>query len=144
MVVSSSVTIENGVPWTDTDGNPIHAHGGGFLKVGEYYYWFGENRHGRRKVSCYRSKDFKTWEFRGDVLTLDSRFEPVYYRTGPLLEPVVGGDTPRVGATIERRKVLYNEGTGLYVRWMHWENGRDSHEARCAVATSPPVDGEYV
>lgn len=144
MVGSSSVTIENGVPWTDTDGNPIHAHGGGFLKVGEYYYWFGENRHGRRKVSCYRSKDLKTWEFRGDVLTLDSRFEPVYYRTDPLLEPVVDGEKPPLGATIERPKVLYNEETGLYVMWMHWENGRDYHEARCAVATSPTVDGEYV
>jgi hypothetical protein len=28
--------------WKDTKGNRIEAHGGGFLKVGDTWYWFGE------------------------------------------------------------------------------------------------------
>ncbi|MGP3966409.1 beta-xylosidase, partial [Streptomyces sp. 6N223] len=38
------VTIANGTQFTDPNGEPVHAHGGGVVKVGEYYYWFGENR----------------------------------------------------------------------------------------------------
>ncbi|UUZ95508.1 hypothetical protein LJK87_14265 [Paenibacillus sp. P25] len=64
--------VNSGIIWTDTSGDPIHAHGGGMLQAGEYVYWFGENRVGRRRVSCYRSANLKDWEFRGDVLTLDS------------------------------------------------------------------------
>ncbi|KAB8157065.1 beta-xylosidase, partial [Streptomyces sp. 3MP-14] len=55
------VTVPNGTQFTDTAGNPLHAHGGGILEVDGYYYWFGENRHddnnGFRYVSAYRSTD---------------------------------------------------------------------------------------
>ena len=40
----------------------MHAHGGGVIKVGEYYYWFGENRNADntfRYVSAYRSTDLR-------------------------------------------------------------------------------------
>ena len=40
----------------------LHAHGGGVLKVGDYYYWFGENRNADntfRAVSVYRSTDLR-------------------------------------------------------------------------------------
>ncbi|UUZ86142.1 family 43 glycosylhydrolase [Paenibacillus sp. P26] len=120
---------------------PIHAHGGGMLQAGEYVYWFGENRVGRRRVSCYRSANLKDWEFRGDVLTLDSPFEKIATRTDPALltDQETGG-----GANIERPKVIYHPGTGKYVMWMHWENGKDYTAARCAVATCDTVDGDYV
>ncbi|WP_052339561.1 family 43 glycosylhydrolase [Gorillibacterium massiliense] len=140
-----SAAILNGMRWTDTEGREIHAHGGGFLYDNEYIYWFGENRTGRRRVSCCRSKNLKEWEFRRDVLTLDSSVKPVYYRTNLELEPVAAdGTVSSQGAVIERPKVLYNEKTGKYVMWMHWENGRDYHDARCAVATCDTVDGDYV
>ena len=35
--------ICNGTNLFDMQGNIINAHGGGFLKVGKYYYWIGEN-----------------------------------------------------------------------------------------------------
>src|SRR5208283_5983708 len=35
--------IVSGTPWSDTDGNIIEAHSGGMLKVGDNYYWYGEN-----------------------------------------------------------------------------------------------------
>ena len=42
--VAAPVTITNGTQFRDTNGSAVHAHGGGVLKVGSYYYWFGENR----------------------------------------------------------------------------------------------------
>ena len=67
--------LTNGAPMHDMQGNVINAHGGGFLKVGEYYYWIGENRKNGVFVSCYRSKDLTNWEFRGDLLTRASHKE---------------------------------------------------------------------
>jgi hypothetical protein len=124
---AAPVTVTNGSQFTDTTGALVHAHGGGMLKVGAYYYWFGENRNADdtfRAVSAYRSTDLKTWEFRGDVLTQSSAAE-------------LGR------AKIERPKVIYNSSTGQYVMWMHKENGDDYAEARAAVATSSTVDGAY-
>lgn len=39
-----AAVIVPGAAWTDTSGNVIQAHGGGFLKVGSTYYWFGEDK----------------------------------------------------------------------------------------------------
>lgn len=117
----------NGIQWSDVDGRAIQAHGGGMLKVGEDYYWFGENRNPDGTffaVSAYRSRDLQRWEHAHDVLTMNSDGD---------LQP----------ANIERPKVVYNASTGKYVMWMHWENGRDYGEARAAVASSDTVDGDY-
>ena len=124
---AATVTITNGTQFTDTTGNAVHAHGGGVIKVGSYYYWFGENRNADntfRYVSAYRSTDLKNWEFRNNVLT---------QATDPEL----------AAANIERPKVMYNAATGKYVMWMHKENGTDYSEARAAVAVSDTVDGNY-
>ncbi len=56
---AAAVSVQNGIQFKDTAGNVIHAHGGGVIKVGSYYYWFGENRNTDgtfNAVSCYRSK----------------------------------------------------------------------------------------
>ncbi|WP_406675003.1 RICIN domain-containing protein [Nonomuraea sp. N2-4H] len=124
---AAPLTITNGTQFRDTAGNVLHAHGGGVLKAGGYYYWFGENRNPDntfRAVSVYRSTDLVNWEFRRDVLTSSSH---------PELNV----------ANIERPKVIYNAATGRYVMWMHKENGRDYSEARAAVASSATVDGDY-
>ncbi|MER5832819.1 RICIN domain-containing protein [Streptomyces sp. NPDC002130] len=120
-------TITNGTQFTDTSGSPVHAHGGGVLKVGSYYYWFGEHRNADntfRYVDAYRSTDLKNWEFRNHVLTEAS-------------------DPELATANIERPKVMYNASTGKFVMWMHKENGTDYSEARAAVAVSDTVDGNY-
>ncbi|MFD7687373.1 RICIN domain-containing protein [Streptomyces sp. NPDC059781] len=120
-------TIANGTQFTDGPGSPVHAHGGGVLKVGAYYYWFGEHRNADntfRYVDAYRSTDLKNWEFRNHVLTEDSHAE-------------------LATANIERPKVMYNAATGQFVMWMHKENGSDYSEARAAVAVSDTVDGDY-
>ena len=120
-------SLVNGIQWADTSGKPIQAHGGGMLRVGDYYYWFGENRNPNGTfyaVSCYRSADLVHWEFRNNVLTSSS---------GAGLNP----------ANIERPKVVYNATTRKYVMWMHWENGSDYGEARAATASCDTVDGNY-
>ncbi|MER7572390.1 RICIN domain-containing protein [Streptomyces sp. NPDC126514] len=124
---AAPMTVINGTQFTDTSGNPVHAHGGGVIKVGAYYYWFGENRNADntfRYVSAYRSTDLKNWEFRNHVLT---------EATHPELAT----------ANIERPKVMFNAATGTFVMWMHKENGTDYSEARAAVAVSGTVDGDY-
>jgi hypothetical protein len=124
---AAPVTVTNGVQFTDTSGNVVHAHGGGILKEGSYYYWFGENRNADntfRAVSVYRSTDLRTWEFRNNVLT-----------------PAAAAELQ--GANIERPKVIYNASTGRYVMWMHKENGQNYSEARAAVASSATIDGTY-
>jgi hypothetical protein len=120
-------TINNGSQFTTTTGGQIDAHGGGVIKVGNYYYFLGENRNpdfSFRAVSMYRSTDLKTWEFRNDVLKASSAQELNF-------------------ANIERPKVIYNAKTKKFVLWAHKENGRDYVEARVAVATSDTVDGDY-
>jgi hypothetical protein len=124
---AQTVTINNGSQFVTTTGGQIDAHGGGVIKVGNYYYFLGENRnpdYSFRAVSMYRSTDLKTWEFRNDILRSSSAAE-------------------LNGANIERPKVIYNPTTRKYVMWAHWENGRDYGEARVAVATADTVDGNY-
>ncbi|MFD0591455.1 family 43 glycosylhydrolase [Catellatospora coxensis] len=124
---AAPVTVTNGTQFTDTSGNVVHAHGGGVLKVGAYYYWFGESRNANntfKAVAVYRSTDLRNWEFRNNVLTQSSAAELNV-------------------ANIERPKVIYNASTGKYVMWMHKENGSDYGEARAAVAVGDTVDGAY-
>jgi hypothetical protein len=124
---AATVSVATGVQFKDTSGSVVHAHGGGMIKVGEYFYWFGENRNANgtfRYVSCYRSTDLKSWEFRNNVLTQNSASE-------------------LNSANIERPKVIYNSSTKQYVMWMHKESASDYGQARAAVATSSTVDGNY-
>ncbi|MFB7330362.1 RICIN domain-containing protein [Streptomyces adustus] len=124
---AAAQTIANGTQFTDTSGAAVHAHGGGVVKVGSYYYWFGEDRNADntfRYVDAYRSTDLKNWEFRSHVLTQSSAAE-------------------LATAYIERPKVVYNASTGKFVMWMHKENGTDYSQARAAVAVSGTVDGSY-
>ncbi|WP_309121167.1 RICIN domain-containing protein [Paenibacillus sp.] len=121
---AATVNVANGVQFTDTNGNVVHAHGGGMLNQGNYYYWLGENRDGTNLVSLYRSTDLKNWEFRAHLLSKS-----------------MGGELAT--ANIERPKLLYNGATGKYVMWMHKENGVDYGEARVAVASASNIEGPY-
>lgn len=122
--VAANVNVLNGIPFKDTNGNVLHAHGGGMIKVGSYYYWLGENRDGTNLVSLYRSTDLNSWELRAHLLTKS-----------------MGGELAT--ANIERPKILYNASTNKYVLWAHKENGVDYGEARVAVASSTNIEGPY-
>ena len=131
--------IENGTIWTDTDGAVLHAHGGHMLQVGDTWYWYGEDRRDNLYVSCYASKDLVHWTFRNHVLRTDSPAEAGRVRADLRLTREDGGKV-----NIERPKVLYNEKTGKYVMWMHYENGKDYLCAAAAVATCDTPDGDFV
>ena len=136
---NTSVTINNTGPWNDTTGKHIQAHGGGFLKFCDTWYWFGEdktlNTNGTgnfHAVGCYASKDLVTWEHRNSVVTTS---------TDPVLN--------NVNLIIERPKVLYNASTKMYVMWAHWDmescagGGGGYCDSEAIVFTSPTVDGNY-
>ena len=126
---AEEVAVENGVFIYDTDGNPIHAHGGAIIQVGDYYYLYGENRYEDddktfKSVNMYRSTDLKNWEFRNAVLRDTS-------------------DAELNWAKIERPKIIYNAVTDEYIMWMHKEEGDNYSQARAAVAVSDTIDGDY-
>jgi hypothetical protein len=120
-----TMVIPVGQQFADTSGNLLQAHGGGVCKYNGYYYWFGENRQGDIFVSCYRSTNFKDWEFRNNVLKHSSNSE-------------------LSDANIERPKVAYNPQTNKFVMWMHKESSSDYSQARAAVAVCDTIDGNYV
>lgn len=134
--------MTNGKPWLDVNGEEIHAHGGCVLRHGEWWYWYGEDRRAERYVSCYRSVDLQRWEFRRAILTTDSPVEPRFASLDPNLGEKRSDGTLRK-VNIERPKVLYNEKTGVFVLWAHYENGRDYRDARACVAVCDAPDGEF-
>lgn len=132
-------TLKNGTLFLDTDGKPIHAHGGCMLFYEGYYYWYGEDRRENYYVSCYRSKNLTDWEFRRHILTTDSKMEEYRVRTVRNLKRKDGGKV-----NLERPKVLYNAKTKKFVLWVHYENGVDYCDAAAAVATCDTPDGDFV
>ncbi|WP_026925306.1 RICIN domain-containing protein [Glycomyces arizonensis] len=121
-------TFTNGTQIITTDGSVMHAHGGGVIKEGGYYYMLGEHRVDGgslfEAVSMYRSSDLVHWTHVNDILTKDS---------DPALDP----------ANLERPKVIYNAEYDHYVLWAHKENGSDYGDAEAAVAVSDTIDGDY-
>ena len=127
--VAAPQTIRPGELWLDDRGKHIQAHGGGIIKLGDTYYWFGEDRsqgldRSQRYVSCYASTDLAHWTFRHQVLKL--------------ADPENFG--PR--RVVERPKVFFNTRTKTYVMYMHIDDGTYK-VARVGVATSKAIDGDY-
>jgi hypothetical protein len=121
--------IEPGKIWPDDRGKHIQAHGGGIIKVGDTYYWFGEDRSEDNPpripvVSCYASKDLAHWQFRNQV---EKAADPA--NLGP-------------GWILERPKVFYNAKTNKFVMYGHLDN-KDYRYAHVAVFTCDTVDGDY-
>lgn len=119
--------------WPDNRGQHIQAHGGGIVKEGDTWYWFGEDRGGippgvkpdKRSVACYSSKDLVNWTFRNRVLETDAP------------EPDLGN--PFI---LERPKVFHNAKTGKYVMYAHLDDA-SYKAARVGVFVSDTVDGQY-
>jgi beta-glucanase (GH16 family) len=118
-----------GEVWLDDRGQHIQAHGGGILKRGATYYWYGEERRQgldtiRRYVSCYSSGDLMHWKFLGDALQLE--------------------DPEQLGShwVLERPKVYYNAPTNKYVMYFHLDDRRYQF-ARVGVAVSERPSGPF-
>ncbi|MGB8353972.1 MAG: family 43 glycosylhydrolase [Chthoniobacteraceae bacterium] len=122
-------TINPGEIWPDDRGEHIQAHGGGVIKLGDTWYWFGEDRGkdkppGKPCVACYSSEDLAHWKFRNRV--------------------VVADDPAKLGKywILERPKVYYNAPTKKFVMYAHIDSGNYKY-ASVAVFTCDTVDGNY-
>ncbi len=108
---STAPAVQNDVFWKDTSGNPIFSQGGGVLKVGNTYYWYGAKYNGAvtyynnpsagmnsdtslNAITAYSSTDLVHWKFEGNVMAASD----------------VGG-----GGWVGRIGVAYNANTGKYV-----------------------------
>jgi hypothetical protein len=132
---SSGSLIRNDIFWKDTSGTPIYSQGGGVLKVGNTYYWYGAKYNGAvtyaakptaknsdttfAAVTAYSSTDLVNWKFENDILTAAS-----------------SGATGWVG----RMGVAYNAATQKYVLVTQY-NG--SHGAGELFATSSTPTGDF-
>jgi hypothetical protein len=127
--VSAAELFKPGEVWPDNRGQHVQAHGGGLLKLGDTFYWFGEDRsqtnpRGRCYVSCYASTNLAQWTFRNQVVKLA---DPENLGRGWILE---------------RPKVFYNAVTKKFVMYAHIDNGSYKF-ASVAVLTADTVDGDY-
>ncbi len=147
---ASDRQVVPGAVWRDDAGALIQAHGGGVLKHGDTWYWYGEDKRNgyfpSPGVSCYSSKDLVSWHHEGVVC-------PMWVQDGKSIVP----NTPlkfQLATTrpvIERPKVIYNEKTGKFVMWMHLEGYVGNPEikyqvssAGVAVSDSPAGPFEFV
>ena len=125
--------IRSGQIWPDASGCHINAHGGGIMKYGDTYYWFGENKCDTTSsamigVQCYSSKDLMNWQNRGVALYVsDDRRSDI-----------------QRGCILERPKVIYNKVTKKFCMWFHLElKGKGYSAARYGVAVSDRPEGPY-
>ena len=127
--------------FTDTDGKHINAHGGGMLYHKGTYYWYGEIKKGKSfnspsgsrrvdagGVSCYSSKDLKTWKNEGIALSPNTTDK---------------SHDLHISKVIERPKVIYNKKTKKFVMWMHIDSD-DYGYARSGVAVSDKATGPFI
>ena len=126
--------IPNGETYLDSAGVPIQAHGGFTVKHEGMYYWVGEdkthNRASFRGVAMYKSADLKNWQLVGSILTPETL--DVY------------GNKVLAHCKIERPKILFNQATGKFVLWGHWETYDGYGPSRVVVATASNIEGPYV
>jgi hypothetical protein len=130
VLCAASPLIQPGAVWPDDRGQHIQAHGGGILKLGDIYYWFGEDRsqanaRTNRYVACYSSTNLAQWTFRNQVVRLT--------------------DPENLGRSwvLERPKVFYNVKTKKFVMYAHIDGLGGYKFASVAVFTCDTVDGNY-
>ncbi len=119
--------------WADNNGKHINAHGGGIIKYGDKYYWYGENRPMRGfttevGVEVYSSTDLMNWTDEGVALAVSE---------------TPGSDIER-GCIMERPKVVYCKKTGKFIMLFHLElKGRGYEAARVGFAESDSPTGPF-
>lgn len=129
-------SIRPGEEWVDTEGKPIHAHGGSILEEGGVFYWYGENKARTTGdsdiwhwgVRCYSSTDLYNWEDRGLII------EPDLSDPNSPLHPTQHLDRPHIA-----RDRL----NGRYVCWIKVMGAGQSEEQTASVLVSDHLLGPY-
>lgn len=120
--------IVPGEAWNDKNGSFINAHGSCVFYHEGTYYWFGEDRTGSKSngISCYTSTDLLNWTRSGLAFKADQAYAP-----------------QTKSNILERPKVMYNESTGKWIMYMHWEDGTGYGRACVCVAYADKPQGPY-
>lgn len=120
--------IRNGVPWFDTDGNIVNAHGACIVEGGGKYWLFGEYKSDDSNAfpgfGCYSSPDLVNWKFERVVLPVQP-------------DGILGPE--RVG---ERVKVMRCPSTEEYVMFMHADDMKYK-DPNIGIAVCDRIDGDY-
>lgn len=104
-------SIRPGEVWLDTAGKPIQAHAGAIIAVGNWFYWYGENKEftdGKQGIESwgirfYRSRDLYNWDDLGALIPPD-----ITDPKSPLSSKVFP----------ERPHILFNPRTRKFVCWI--------------------------
>lgn len=110
MAQASKATFKPGLPWPDTDGVHINAHGFCIVPHAGKFYWYGshkiaglsESQKNEAGVSCYVSSDLLNWTNAGLVLDVSA----------PGMAPEVAD-----AGILDRPKVIYIPATGRFVMY---------------------------
>lgn len=131
--------FQPGELWRDSQGNIIDAHGAGFLKDGNLYYWYGETRHGEpsSQESCFENGN-------DALLRSSAGYTPgvnLYVSDGDLYNWKHIGLVFPANVTrshcLERPKVIRCPATGEYVLWAKGFPADGSVRAVIAAASTP-------
>jgi hypothetical protein len=124
--------------WSDTNGVPINAHGGGVLFFEGIYYWYGEHKlEGKSEaqfadggIHCYSSADLINWKDEGIVLSVDYKDEK---------------SDLAYGCILERPKVVYNAKNKQFVAYFKlYLKGVGYETSNVGVAVADKPTGPFV
>ena len=135
LAAGAAAAFTNGGLWPDANGVHINAHGGGILKDGGRYWWYGEHKiaggAGNRAhvgVHVYSSVDLLDWRDEGIALAVSESPD---------------SDIAK-GCILERPKVLKCPSTGRYVMYFHLERAnRGYNDARVGIAVADRPQGPF-
>jgi hypothetical protein len=123
--------------WSDNNGVPINAHGGGVVFFEGTYYWYGEHKlEGKSEsqfadggIHCYSSQDLLNWKDEGVVLSVsftDSTSDLAY------------------GCILERPKVVYNAKNKEFVAYFKlYLKGVGYETSNVGVAVAKKPNGPF-
>ncbi|WP_298598381.1 family 43 glycosylhydrolase [uncultured Sphingorhabdus sp.] len=122
-----------GQPWLDTNGQPIQVRGSSIIKVGNRFYWYGENKErttGKDRVwhwgmRMYSSVDLYNWDDLGTFIP------PVIDDPKSSLHPYQFADRPHI---------LFNKKTGKFVCWIKYLS--EQFQTR-TILTADKITGPY-
>ncbi len=136
----SYTNFKPGQEWLDTDGKPIHAHGGKVFVAEDNYYFYGENKettipgskHWHFGVKMYSSYDLYNWKNEGLILP------PVENDPMHPLHPT---------RIMDRPHIIYNKKNRTYVMWMKLVGTNDTptnwDDSSMGIATSDRITGPF-